>query len=211
MSKYILILLMLFSAGMLHAQYNGFTQVNDLARFNAEFATAARNTNTIKSDFIQEKNLAMLSEKIVSKGKFWFKKESKVRMEYNHPFSYTMVINNDKVYIKDGQKENTISTKSNRIFQQIIKITVDCVQGTAIQNKDFKTRVFENKSSYLVELSPVTRTIREYFNKIKILVDKKDYSVTQVEMVELSEDNTIIRFINREHNENIPESLFAIK
>lgn len=202
---------MLSSVTAAIAQYNGFSQVNDLAKFNKEFAIAASNTNTIKSDFIQEKNLAMLSEKIVSKGRFWFKKESKVRMEYHHPFNYTMVINNNKVYIKDGQKENTISTKSNKIFQQIIKITVDCVQGTAIQNTDFKTKVFENKLNYLVELSPVNKTIREYFNKIKILVDKKDYSVTQVEMVELSEDNTIIRFINREHNANIPETLFAIK
>lgn len=202
---------MMASAAIAQAQYKGFEQVTDLAKFNKEFASAAKNTNTIKSDFVQEKNLAMLSEKIISKGKFWFKKESKVRMEYQHPFNYTMVINNNKVYIKDGQKENIISTKSNKIFQQIIKITVDCVQGTAIQNKDFNTKVFENKTHYLVELSPVNKTIRHYFNKIKILVDRKDYAVTQVEMVELSEDNTIIRFINREHNANIPETLFAIK
>ena len=58
----------------------------------------------------------MLAEKITSKGKFWFKKESKVRMEYTQPYQYLMIINKDKVFVKDGQKENKISTKSNIIL-----------------------------------------------------------------------------------------------
>jgi hypothetical protein len=39
-----------------------------------KFATASQKINSVQSDFVQEKNLSMLSEKIVSKGKFWFKK-----------------------------------------------------------------------------------------------------------------------------------------
>ena len=211
MRKYIFSVLVMLTFNGLQAQYPGYTLVKDLSQFNKEFAAAAKNTHTIKSDFIQEKNLSMLSEKIVSKGKFWFSKDSKVRMEYTQPFNYTMVINKDRVYINDGQKENTISTKSNRIFQQIIKITLDCVQGTAIQNKDFNTRVFDNKSNYLVELNPVNKGIKDYFSRIKIFIDKKDYSVSSVEMVELSDDNTIIHFTNKSLNAPIPEQLFAIR
>ena len=70
----------------------------------------------------------MLSDKIISKGKFWFKKENKVRMEYMQPFQYLMILNNNNIYIKDGQKENKISTGSNKLFQQVNRIVVDCVQ-----------------------------------------------------------------------------------
>ena len=211
MRKLIFIVSIVCCALTLQAQHAGYTAVTDLSKFKAEFAAAAQKTLTIKSDFVQEKNLSMLAEKIVSKGKFWFKKSNLVRMEYSKPSQYLMIINKDNVYVKDGQKENKVSTKSNKLFQQINRITVDCVQGTALSNPDFKTNVFENKASYLVELTPVAKGLKDFFKTINVVVDKKDYSVTSVDMSENSGDNTVIRFSNKELNTTIPDALFAIK
>src|SRR5882757_1033510 len=163
MHKLILMLLLLSGGVSLKAQYAGYTPLPDLTKFKELFSVEAQKVISIKSDFVQEKNLSMLSEKITSKGKFWFKKDNRVRMEYSQPFQYLMIINKDKVFVKDGQKTNTISTKSNKLFQQINKITVDCVQGTVLTNPDFSTRVFENKNAYLVELSPVSKNLKEFF------------------------------------------------
>ncbi len=209
---YKLLLLFLFIGGGISfkAQYTGYTPLTDLSKFKELFSVEAQKVISIKSDFVQEKNLSMLSEKITSQGKFWFKKDSRVRMEYTKPFTYLMIINKDKVFVKDGQKQNTISTKSNKLFQQINKITVDCVQGTVLTNPDFSTRVFENKTAYLVELSPVSKNLKEFFKTIVVIVDKKDYSVTNIEMNENSGDNTIIHFVNKEMNTNLPDALFAI-
>jgi outer membrane lipoprotein-sorting protein len=211
MHKLILTVFVLVIAIGLKAQYAGYSPVAGLAKFKTDFSVATQKATSIKSDFVQEKNLSMLSEKIISKGKFWFKKESQVRMEYNQPYQYLMIINKDKVFVKDGQKENKISTKSNKLFQQINKIMIDCMQGTALDNPDFKTRVFENKSSSLVELTPVTKGLKELFKSINIIVDKKDFSVGSIEMQELSGDNTLIRFTNKELNVTIPDALFIIK
>ena len=211
MRRIVLLLVIIYSSLSLKAQYPGYTLVSDLVKFKSEFSAAAQKTASIKSDFVQEKNLSMLSEKIVSKGKFWFKKESQVRMEYSSPFEYLMIINKDKVFIKDGQKQNTISTKSNKLFQQINKITVDCVQGNVLNNPDFKIRIFESRGAYLVELAPVSKGLRDFFQTINVTVDKKDYTVASIEMNENSGDNTIIRFTNKEANTNIPDALFAIK
>ncbi len=211
MRKQLLFLLLIFIAGISsRAQYTGYKQLTDLTNFKEQFTTAAKKTNSIKSDFQQEKNLSMLSEKITSKGKFWFKKDNLVRMEYNQPFQYLMIINKNNVFVKDGQKENTISTKSNKLFQQINKITVDCVQGTMLTNPDFKVRVFENAKAYLMELLPSAKGLKDYFRNINVIVDKKDYSVSRIEMQELSGDNTIINFTNKELNVTIPDALFAI-
>ena len=192
------------------AQYPGYSAVNDITKFKEQFSSASQKTQTIKSDFVQEKNLSMLSEKITSKGKFWFKKDNLVRMEYSSPFQYLMIINKTNVYVKDGEKENKIATSSNKLFQQINKITVDCVQGTALNNTDFKFKIFENEKSFLVELSPVAKNLKEYFKNINVVVDKKDYSVTKIDMIELSGDNTVINFINKELNVNIPDALFTV-
>jgi len=211
MRKTILFVLMLVSGLMLKAQYPGYTAVADLAKFKTGFAAAAQKTNSIKADFVQDKNLSMLSEKITSKGNFWFKKDSRVRMEYNQPFKYLMILNKDKAYVKDGQKESRISTRSNKMFQQINKIMIDCMQGTTLDNTDFKTRIFENKTTALIELTPVTKGMKEMFKSINVIVDKKDFSVASIQMQELSGDNTIMRFTNKELNATIPDTLFDIK
>ena len=193
------------------AQYPGYSPLGDMAGFRSQFAAAAQKTTGIKSDFTQEKNLGMLSEKIVSKGKFWFKKPNMIRMEYLQPFKYLVIINKDNVYVKDEQKENKISTRSNSLFQQINKITLECIQGTVLNDPDFKTRVFESKGSYLVEFSPVNKGIRELFKNINIIIDKKDDSISSIDMREPSGDNTLIQFTNKELNATIPDALFAIK
>ncbi|HQW92734.1 MAG TPA: outer membrane lipoprotein carrier protein LolA, partial [Ferruginibacter sp.] len=197
MYKIVLFTLLLASSFSVTAQYAGFSPVTNLARFKAEFAAATQKTGSIKSDFEQDKNLAMLSEKITSRGNFWFKKDSRVRMEYKQPFKYLMILNKDKVFVKDGQKETKVSTRSNKIFQQINKIMIDCMQGTTLDNTDFKTRVFENKTSALVELTPLTKGMKEMFTFINVIVDKKDFSVSSIQMQEISGDNTIMRFTNK--------------
>jgi outer membrane lipoprotein-sorting protein len=204
-------MLLLVSGIIAKAQYSGYTAVTDLPKFKASFAAAAQKTNSIKADFVQDKNLSMLSEKITSNGNFWFKKDSRVRMEYNQPFKYLMILNKDKAYVKDGSKESKVSTRSNKMFQQINKIMIDCMQGTTLDNIDFKIRVFENKTSALVELTPVARGMKEMFKSINVTVDKKDFSVTSIQMLELSGDNTIMRFTNKELNAAIPDTLFDIK
>jgi outer membrane lipoprotein-sorting protein len=211
MRKLFLFLIITVSSLTVKAQTAGYTSVADLARFTEQYTTVAKKMETIKSDFVQEKNLSMLSEKITSKGKFWFKKENLLRMEYDKPFEYLMILNKDNIYIKDGKKESRVSVKSNKIFQQINKIIVGCVQGAILNNPDFKMKALENKNTYLVELAPVSTTLKEFFKDIDITIDKHDYSVTTIVMNENSGDNTTLHFTNRELNTPIPDALFNIK
>jgi len=209
MNKLTAILVFIIIAGSIKAQHAGYTPVKDTAVFRQQFATASQKINSVQSDFVQEKNLSMLSEKIVSKGKFWFKKDNKVRMEYNQPFQYLMILNNNNIYIKDGQKENKISASSNKLFQQINRIVIDCVKGSAFSNTDFTINIFENKQTYLIELSPVAKNLKDIFKSINVTVDKKDYSVLSIQMNEVSGDYTLINFVNKQINASLPDALFT--
>jgi len=211
MCKVVIALLPMVLVISLKAQYTGYSPVSDTAKFKAGFSAATQKIISIKSDFVQEKNLSLLSEKIISKGRFWFKRESLVRMEYIQPYQYLMILNKDRIFTKDGQKENKISAKSNKLFQQINRIMIDCMQGTALNNPDFKTRIFENKTSSLIELTPLTKGLKEIFKSINVIVDSKDFSVISIEMLELSNDNTLMRFTNKEMNAELPDSLFIIR
>ena len=87
---------------------------------------------------------------------------------------------------------------------------VDCMQGTMLNNPDFKTRIFENKGQFLVELVPVTKGLKDLFKAITVTIENRDFSVAIIEMQELSGDNTIIRFINKDLNADIQDKLFVI-
>jgi outer membrane lipoprotein-sorting protein len=201
---------LLMSVCIVQAQYAGYKEMTDASDFKTKFAAASQKITTIKSDFVQEKELSLLSEKIISKGKFWFKRENAVRMEYTQPFQYLVIINGSKIYTKDSQKENKISAKSNKLFEQINKIMMDCVNGSALTSADFTARFFEGTDTYLAELTPVNKNLKNLFKNINLIVSKKDYSVSKIEMHEPSGDNTTINYINREMNVSLPDALFAI-
>ncbi|MGN6213786.1 LolA family protein [Parafilimonas sp.] len=209
MSKLFFIVFLMLVCSFVKAQPAGYVSVKNVAVFKSQFVTASQKISSIKADFQQEKNLSMLSDKIISKGKFWFKKENKVRMEYTQPFQYLMILNNNNIYIKDGQKENKIAASSNKLFQQVNKIVVDCVRGSAFSNTDFKVNVFESKTTYLIELTPVAKNLQQIFKSINVITDKKDYSVNTIVMNEVSGDNTTIHFINKEINTNLNDALFT--
>ncbi len=201
-------LLLCFICG--YGQYAGYTPVVQLETFKKSFAAATAATVSIQSDFKQEKTLSMLSENIHSNGKFSYLRNDKIRMEYLQPYTYLMILNGGKIYIKDGQKENKISASSNKVFQQVNRILIDCVAGSMIDNPDFKSRVFESNGFYLIELSPETKNLKELYKNINIVIDKKDFTASAIEMFELSGDKTIIRFLNKKINAAIPDSAFNI-
>ena len=191
-------------------QHAGYKPVVDLTTFKKTFKSESAKVTTIKSDFTQEKILSALTEKITSTGKFWFKRNNRVRIEYLKPFSYLMIMNADKIHVRDNQKENTINVKSNKIFQQVNRIMIDCVQGTILESKDFSTKVFENEKEYLLEMIPASKSLRDFFQTILLKVDKRDYSVNVIEMNEPGGDQTIISFHNKKLNEQVGDAVFTL-
>ena len=192
-----------------YAQYPGYTAIQDIAVFKKQFAAESAKVMSITSDFTQEKTLTALTEKITSTGKFWFKRNNKLRLEYTKPFVYLIVMNGDKMLVRDNQKENRINVKSSKLFQQVNRIMIDCIQGNILDSKDFTTRVFENKVTFLLEMTPVSKTLREFFQTIVLTVDKKDYSAKSIAMNEPMGDMTLIKFDHKKLNEPIPDTVFT--
>jgi outer membrane lipoprotein-sorting protein len=210
MSKSLFISCLFFYSLQSIAQYPGFTELKNPEVFKKQFIESAKTTESIQADFIQEKSLTMLSEKIISNGRFQFRKNDKLRMEYLHPFTYLMILNDGKIYIKDGQKENTISASANPVLKQVNQILIECLSGSMLDNPDFQSHIYENTGSWLIEFKPIAKKLKELYKNINIVLDKKDFTASSIGMYDASGDKTIIRFQNKELNAQISESLFKI-
>ena len=192
-----------------YSQHSGYRPVGDMAAFKKQFAAESSKVSSIESSFTQEKVLTALTEKITSTGKFWFKRSNRVRIEYIKPYAYTMIMNGDKMLLRDDQKENTVNVRSNKLFQQINQIMIDCVQGTVLESKDFNVRVFEDEKTYLLEMNPTARSLREFFKTIVLKVDKNDFTAHSIEMNEKAGDKTTILFKDKKLNTQVSDAVFA--
>lgn len=188
-----------------------FKSVKDTTLLKQKIESMSKATTSIESDFVQEKNLSMLSEKITSKGHFVFKKENLLRWEYNSPSKYLIVINKDKVVIKDEKKTTKYDMNSNKVFKEINDIMLSCVQGTIFKSNKFKTAYFESDKFYKLELIPQAKNMKETFKKINLYFDKSVTSVAKMEMIENNEDLTSLDFSNKKLNAPIAETIFIVK
>jgi outer membrane lipoprotein-sorting protein len=204
------LLYLLFTCFTATVSAQSFTPVKDEADMRKKIAEVAKTSTSVKADFVQVKSLAMLSEKITSKGTFYFKKENKVRLEYHQPFNYLLVINDGKILIKDDAKSTQMDMHKNKVFQQVNNIIISCVNGSAISSTDFNVKMFENSSQLKLEMKPISKGLKDFFSGIAIFIDKKDYSVIRIEMNEMSGDNTIITFSNKELNGSLDDKLFSV-
>lgn len=193
------------------AQPKGFTAIKNAAAFQTVLSKANSTVKTISSDFSQTKNMALLSEKIKSKGKFYFMKEDKVRIEYISPYTYLLVMNKGQILVKDEQKTSKISTRNSKTMQSVNRIMMDCMRGTVLSNPDFKATVYENSVSYLVSLSPNTADMKKMFQDIEVYLSKGNFDVNRLVMKENGGDLTDMLFTNTLHNTGLNENLFKVK
>jgi len=206
----LLLILVLIPSG--YSQQEDFTPMQDEDKFRDELTGFNRETNTLMSDFRQVKHLDILTENIISRGKFYFMKENKLRWEYTDPFDYTIIFNGNDILIRDEDRESQYNTDSNRMFRQISRLMSNVIRGEILEEKEeFSVDCFENKREYLIVLTPTTEQYQQFFQKIEVHFGQHDMLVKKVKFIEQSEDYTLIEFFNEKRNETIPDSIFLIQ
>jgi outer membrane lipoprotein-sorting protein len=187
---------------------NNFKPMKDTLSFQQKLREKAKQTNSIECSFVQEKNLSMLSEKIVSKGHFYFKKSNLLRWEYLTPSPYLIIINKGSICIKDGKKTKKYDTNSNKIFKGLNDMMLNSVQGNVLDYREFNLIYSENETYFLVEMYPKKKELKSYLKCIYMYFDKKDCTVSKIKTIELSDDYTCIEFLNKKYNAVIPDNTF---
>lgn len=186
--------------------------MDDVEAFKNKLVAMSGSTNTIVSDFIQEKNLSVLSEKIISKGQFCYKKQNNIRWEYMEPIQYLIIISNNQLFTRDDKNQKLYDIQSNKMFQEMNRFISGCIQGDILKNdKDYVIEYFENNKRYFVKLVPRAEKMKEMLKEVQIYFDKNDLTVSGLKMVESGEDYTKIDFMNKKLNTDIPIEKFSFK
>jgi outer membrane lipoprotein-sorting protein len=212
MRKYITILSLVFAVllGSWAFQNDPYTAMKDVTGFKTKLNQKNQTITTLTCDFVQEKSLSFMAQKVISKGTMKYKKPDMMKLEYTTPFQYIMALYKGKVIIKDNGKVSKYDSKSNKVFKYVNDLMINAVQGNVADSKEFSIVYKENSKTYLMEMTPVEATMKEYVSKVLVTVSKTDYGVLKVEMTEKSGDYTLITFVNRVYNTPLKDEEFLV-
>jgi len=206
----VLILILHLSGTLLTAQIKPLSPA-DAQDARKRISEASRTTFSIEAQFTQTKELSVIREKIISKGVFYFKKEKFLRWEYTDPFPYLIIFNNDKIYVKDEDKENHISLQSNKVFREVNNILIGAVEGTLLNDsKNFTCNITDLHDQFQAVMIPVNPRIKETLSEISLYFNKTDYTVDKLIMREVSGDYTRVEFSGKKINQSVPDAKFII-
>lgn len=183
-----------------------------LTVFQERLKKEAASLSSIESDFTQEKFLNVFNEKIISKGRFYYKQENMIRMDYTSPVDYQIVINGRKLKIVSEGKTNVVDLGSNQMMNEMKGMLSACMIGDlSSMTSAYKLDYYESPTLYVVKIRPVSKSVQAYISEIVISIDKKDMSVQTLRLSENAKDYTEYHFTNRKYNTLTSDEKFIIR
>jgi len=208
MHKLLLYITILLATVSAYAQQTQMSQA-EIDNFKSRVKAIAKNTKTILSDFTQYKHLEFLSNDIKTSGKMSFKAPNLVKWEYTNPYKYSVIFKEDQLLINDDGKKSDVKIGSSKMFKKLNHLIVNSVSGTMFDDNEFDISYVENDDFYSIKFTSKDKNLRKYIKEFILHFDKSKLHVTQVKMVEPSDDYTQILFKNRKDNIILKDEVFA--
>lgn len=176
-------------------------EITDLTEFNAGLEKMTSSVNSIDSRFEQRKYMDVLQRDVVTSGTFSFVRPDKIRMQYDAPVDYAIVMDSESVTIISGGTENSTPVQGNPVFSQIRNMMTACMTGDlSVLGEDFTVKHYEDGAQYLVVLRPENSFIREYIAGMELRFDKETMALLSLKMMEDGADSTEYRFSDIKYN-----------
>ena len=178
----------------------------------AQINKASAQLHSLECDFVQTKYLNILDDKMVSKGRMYYQQADKLRWEYISPYTYTFILNENQVLLKNDNRSDIIDVNQNKVFKEIARMMMNSIVGNCLSDeKSFKTTVDVTGKDWVATLIPLKRDMKQMWNRLVLHINPDQKVVYKVEMHEPSGDYTIIDLINIKTNKNISSEVFDIK
>ena len=183
---------------------------SEIDRICSEITRQAHAINTIASDFEQERRVGLLDSVVSSRGRFFFKKNDRMRWEFTEPNASGFSVNGDR-----GRRWETALSREERFsLRQMPFIKVFTDQVFAWAGGDFERL----QRAYRVEVAgerpadlklvPLLPQMKEHVDYVRVLFAVDARHVVLIEVMESDGDFTRIRFFNTHINLPLPDDLF---
>ncbi|MFH2046187.1 MAG: outer membrane lipoprotein carrier protein LolA [Pseudomonadota bacterium] len=210
----LLMLMILFAASVLAEQTNTMADnKTDLDEVLQRLETKMAKIKTLKTAFIQEKELAVFNSKVVLKGMIYIEKPYRLAWRVNEPLQYIMIMSENTIsqWDEDTKKVQKISLSKNPAFEAVIGQMRGWFSGAYTQLvKDYDVILVCDKP---VSLKFVPKTETFAGNVIKsVTVDfrKDEQYIQKIFIEEKSGDTTSLMFVDTNVNIEIEPAAWRL-
>ena len=180
----------------------------EIENFKKDVIADSKKIETLTADFTQYKVMSFLDKPIISKGKLYLKNPKSMRWNYSQPIDYNVIFNNGKIYINDEGKKSSVDLQGNKKFEKLNQLIVGSVSGNLFDTNDFVITYVKTDKSRIAKLQPKIKDVKKYIKEIQLTFYSGQSTVTEVKLIEPSDDYTKILFTNKSLNKTINASVF---
>jgi len=169
---------------------------------------------TLKTDFIQEKKMAMFRNKLVIAGRIYLKKPSTIAWHVDSPLKYSVIITDTRIrqWDEDTNKTQELSLKKNPVFRNVLNQLSVWFSGDYRSLLETHDAVIVQRKPLAIEFSPKENTItKKIIKSITVTFRKDETYLKQIRIRELSGDVTTITFNNTVLNIPLDGSTFEVR
>jgi outer membrane lipoprotein-sorting protein len=167
----------------------------------------ARDITSIEAEFVQKKNMEILSKPLVSTGRLYFQVPRSLRWEYATPVKSTLLMHGGRVtrYIKKGDRLIKDSSAGLQSMQIVLSEIIQWMKGSFDANPGFRP---ELKPGRIIVLTPKEKSISEIIQRIELKLSRVPGVIQTVTIYESRKSYTVIEFSQVRINRALPDSLF---
>lgn len=173
---------------------------------------ASAEMQSLECDFVQTKHLKILNNEMTSYGRMYYSQPDRLRWEYTSPYTYTFILNESQILLKNSNRSDVIDVNQNKMFKEIARMMMETVTGSSLaDSRSFTTSIEDTQEEWIATLIPVKKDMKQMWTRLVLHFNKTTRNVEMVEMHEKTGDRTVIRLKNIRTDKPIDQDVFRVE
>lgn len=169
---------------------------------------------TLKTGFIQEKDLAIFNQKVVLKGTIFLQNPSLFAWHVKEPVRYSLVIKGDvlRQWDEDTNRVQQVSLEKNPAFQSVIGQMRKWFSGTYTSMlKEHDVTILKQHPVSLKFTSLESTVASKVINSVIIIFREDERYIHQIRLEEKGGDSMILTFVETQLNVPIDAAAWEVR
>jgi len=179
----------------------------------SRFDRAQTGIRTMTANFTETKDLKLLREPVVSKGKFYYTRPNDILWEYTDPTAKVFLIRKDELLAYYPQQRRAERVDISRFQSRLLKV-FGIGQLSEDLKKYYDLALAPKQPApglYDLILTPRRRMVKKRIAQVRFWIDAKSFLPVRMEYFEQDGDRTILSFDETHVNAAIDEATYRIE